>query len=272
MPADLRHPFFRGLRPTLHISHRGGAGLYPENTLLAFHAAVARHGTQMLEVDVQVTRDGVLVVAHDDTVDRCTDGSGDVRDFTLAELQRLDAGHRWSPDGVHHPFRGQGVTIPTLAEALTAFPTMRFNIELKRDLPDVEHLFAQTLRALGAVDRVCCGSAEDELGERVVKALPEGCHFFPQSALAAFILSVRAGEAPPEEERYAVLDMPYAFDGERLVDAALLSWAASRGKWVNVWTVDDEPTMRELRTLGVGGIMTDRPDRLRAVLDEDQGG
>ncbi|HZG41378.1 MAG TPA: glycerophosphodiester phosphodiesterase family protein, partial [Longimicrobium sp.] len=106
--------FLRGLRPTLHISHRGGAALAPENTLDAFRLAVERYRTDMLELDVHLTRDGEWVVAHDDTLERCTDGTGPLAALTLAELRRLDAGFGFSPDeGRTFPFRGRGARIPT---------------------------------------------------------------------------------------------------------------------------------------------------------------
>src|ERR671919_1607037 len=92
------HRFFAGLEPTLHISHRGGSKLAPENTLAAFALAVERYRTDMLELDVHQTRDGVWVVSHDATVDRCTDGSGAIAELPLEEIQRLDAGHRFTSD------------------------------------------------------------------------------------------------------------------------------------------------------------------------------
>lgn len=265
MPA---HPFFEGLKPTLHISHRGGALLAPENTLVAFRQAVEKYRTQMLELDVQQTRDGVLVVAHDDTVERCTDGSGDLGELTLSQVQALDAGHRFTPDGGQSfPFRGQGVRIPTLLELFEAFPTMRFNIEVKRPRPGIEDVFAQEVRRAKAELRICCGATDTELSARLVHALPESCHFYPMEALAAFVLSVRSGEAPPLDPRYLVLDMPLEYGGMRLIDAQLLDAVARHGKWVNVWTIDDPAEMKRLMDEGVGGIMTDRPDLLRQTLD-----
>jgi glycerophosphoryl diester phosphodiesterase len=203
-----RHPYFRGLSPTLHISHRGGSLLAPENTLAAFRMAVERYHTQVLETDVHLTRDGELVVAHDATLEHCTDGVGAVADYTLAELQRLDAGHAFSPDGGHtFPFRGQGVRMPSLREVLRAFPGLRFNIEVKPDVPRIEDAFFQVLREEGALERVCVGSELDEVGERLVRAMPDACHFYPRDALAAFVLAVRAGEQPPDDPRYTVLDI-----------------------------------------------------------------
>src|SRR4051812_16548947 len=92
-------PFFRRLSPTLLIAHRGGAGLAPENTQPAFEAALARYRADMLELDVHLTLDGELVVSHDATVERCTDGSGVIAGMRMAELERLDAGYRFTRDG-----------------------------------------------------------------------------------------------------------------------------------------------------------------------------
>ncbi|WP_163996860.1 glycerophosphodiester phosphodiesterase [Pyxidicoccus caerfyrddinensis] len=261
-------PFLRGLRPTLHISHRGGAALAPENTLEAFRQAVERYRTDMLELDVHLTRDGEVVVAHDATLERCTDGTGPLAALTLAELKRLDAGFHFSPDeGRTFSFRGQGVRIPTLREVLRAFPALRLNIELKPDVPGIEDVFAGLLKEEGALERVCMGSEQDVVGERLAARLPDACHFYPRDALAAFVIALRGGETPPEDPRFTVLDMPLYFGDIRLVDPAFLRECAARGKWVNVWTVDDATEMEQLLQEGVGGIMTDRPDLLRQRMD-----
>jgi glycerophosphoryl diester phosphodiesterase len=263
--------FLQGLRPTLHIAHRGGALLAPENTLTAFRMAVERFGTDMLELDVHLTRDGEVVVAHDATLERCTDGAGPLAALSLAELRRLDAGHRFSPDGGRtFPFRGQGVRLPTLREVLRAFPGLRLNIELKPDVPGIEDVFVRLLREEGALERVCMGSELDSVGERLAALVPEACHFYPRDALTAYVLGVRSGEPPAEDGRYTVLDMPLYFGEVRLVDAQLLATAAAQGKWINVWTVDDPEEMRRLLAEGIGGVMTDRPDLLRQVMDAHQ--
>jgi glycerophosphoryl diester phosphodiesterase len=263
------HPFFDGLTPTLHIAHRGGAALAPENTLAAFELAVSRYRTDMLELDVQRTRDGTWVVAHDSSVDRCTDGSGDIGSLTLGELQRLDAGHRFTPDaGRTFPFRGTGVRIPTLREVLERFPGVRINVEVKRAPEGSLASFADELRAPDVLNRVCCGSEDDALAGALHALLPDACHFYPREALAEFILAVRMGEEPPIDERFTVLDMPLYLGEERLIEPALLEAVRRHHRWINVWTVDDPDEMRRLVAEGVGGIMTDRSDLLRIVLDE----
>lgn len=265
----MRRPrFLEGLSPTLHIAHRGGAALAPENTLPAFEQAVHRFRTDMLELDVQRTRDGELVVCHDPTVDRCTDGQGRVADLTLRELEALDAGYRFTADGGRtFPFRGTGVRLMTLRALLRTFPALRMNLELKPESAGAEEALVRLLKEEGAVDRVCLGSESDAVGARLHALLPDACHFFPRDALTVLVLGLKLGAPPPKDDRFTVLDMPFAFDGVELVSAAFLERASERGLWVNVWTVDAPDDMRRLVSMGVGGIMTDRPDLLRDVLD-----
>lgn len=262
----MTHPFLAGLEPTLLIAHRGGAALAPENTLAAFRLALEGFRADVLELDVHLTADGEVVVSHDATVDRCTDGSGPIAGLTLSELSRLDAGHRFSPDGRTFPFRGTGLRLPTLEEVLRAFPCVRLNVELKADTDGLVSAFAALVRAERAAHRICCGSEHDELAARLHDALPEACHFYPRQALTDFVLAQKAGAEPPRDERYTVLDMPLYFQGARLFDEGLRDTAARLGLWINVWTIDDPEEMRRLADEGVGGIMTDRPDLLRETL------
>lgn len=261
----MRHPFFRGLSAPIHSAHRGGAALYPENTLYAFRQAVELHRTDLLELDVHATQDGEVVVAHDDALDRCTDGQGPLAARAWAELRTLDAAHRFTRDGgKSFPFRGQGIGIPRLAEVLEAFPRVRLNVELKAE--SALEPFVALVKKTSAQDRLCMGSEHDSLAARLVEALPDGCFFYPRDALAAFVLGFKGGEVV-EDERYTVLDMPLKLEGLLIFDRPLAEEAARRGKWINVWTVDDEADMRRALDDGVGGIMTDRPDVLRRVLD-----
>src|SRR5919204_389354 len=113
------------------VAHRGASAGAPENTADAFELAI-RHGADALELDVRLSADGVPVVIHDATLDRTTDGQGPVSGRTAAELQRLDAGARFTRDGGRtFPFRGQGSRIPTLADVLRAFPEVPLLVEIK---------------------------------------------------------------------------------------------------------------------------------------------
>jgi glycerophosphoryl diester phosphodiesterase len=259
------HPFFSGLKAPLHSAHRGGAALYPENTLHAFRAAVTEHQTDLLELDLQASKDGALVVAHDDTLDRCTDGRGPLKALTYDELSQLDAAYKFTTDvGVSFPLRGRGIGLPRFAEVLEAFPTVKLNVELKT-FDAVEPFVAMVKSQPSLLERLCIGSEHDAVAAKLVEALPDGCFFYPRDALVAFVLGFKGGELV-DDPRYTVLDMPLKYQGLTLFDRALADEATRLGKWVNVWTVDDEAEMRKAIADGVGGIMTDRPDVLRAVL------
>ncbi len=258
--------------PPLHIAHRGGALLYPENTLHAFQAAVDVHRTDAIETDVHLSADGVVVVFHDDTLERCTDADGPVAARTAAALARLDAGHRFTPDGGESfPFRGKGIGVPTLAETLASWPDLPFNIELKSRDPKLIEAFVKTVRAAGAAKRICCGSENDDVGAALAEALPEATHFYPTGPGSVFILTALQGGTPPIDARYTVLDMPAEYGGMPLIVPRLIEAAAAAGRFVNVWTIDETAEMHRLLDAGVGGVMTDRPDRLRAVLDARAG-
>jgi glycerophosphoryl diester phosphodiesterase len=99
-----------------------------------------------------------------------------------------------------------------------------------------------------------------------VEAIPEVCAFYPRDGLTQLVLAIKSGAEPPDDSRFQVLDMPLDYGEVRLVDAPFLEATARLDRWVNVWTVDDPTTMRALVKIGVGGIMTDRPDLLREVL------
>src|SRR5829696_2712479 len=119
----------------VNLAHRGASSLAPENTIEAFRLALEA-GAGGLELDVHMTSDGHIVVIHDATVDRTTNGTGAVSEMTLHELRRLDAGHNFSPDGgPTRPYRGRGVRVPTLGEVLREFPGVAVNIEIKAGTP-----------------------------------------------------------------------------------------------------------------------------------------
>jgi glycerophosphoryl diester phosphodiesterase len=256
------HPFLAGLPRPAHIAHRGGAHFKPENTLLAFVSAVQQCGADVLEMDVHRTRDGVLVVSHDETVDRCTDGEGRVADLTVREIKRLDAGYRFTPDGRAFPYRGAGIRIPTFEEVLDAFPDTRLNVEVKPDEPGIEHEFAALVRRKGRQLQICCGSELDTVAERLWEALPEACHFYPRGLLTSFAEAVWTGREPPQDDRFTVAEIPLYLGDQRLLDGPLAQAFRARGTPIFVWVVDDPAELSRLLDEGVEGVMTDRPDVL----------
>src|SRR5918993_3646085 len=138
----------------VNLAHRGASALAPENTIEAFRLAVEA-GAGGLELDVHLTRDGHVVVLHDATVDRTTDGEGPVSEMTLEELRAFDAGHNFSPDGgPSRPYRGRGVRVPILEEVLREFPGVAVNIDIKAGRPGIEAAVLGVLREADALGRV----------------------------------------------------------------------------------------------------------------------
>jgi len=280
-------------RRVLNIAHRGGALEYPENTLYAYRQSLAVAGAHMLEMDVYETADGELVVIHDPTVERTTDGSGSVSNLTLAELKALDAAHCYvaqhgSDCSSEGPFPYRGIAtgtraappgfsasdfrIPTLREILEAFPRTLINIELKAD-PDSTGRYEQKVAALlaeyGRGNDVIVASFQDWNSLLFKQAAPQVATAVP---LAQIALSVALGQGPLPGLTlgHAAFQVPPAL-GVPIVTQDFVDDAHARGLAVQVWTINDCPTMVSLLQLGVDGIMTDAPTLLRQVLAQPAG-
>jgi glycerophosphoryl diester phosphodiesterase len=227
----------------LVIAHRGASGTRPENTLCAFRRAEAL-GAHMIELDVQLTRDGEVVVIHDWTLARTTDGRGRVASHTLAELRRLDAGAWFDP-------AYGGETIPTLREVLDAV-SLPVNVELKARGDDgLEARAFDVVQAAGAERRVVFSS------------------FHPQSLVRLRRRAADADIAVLWSRRRLLLALQLA-QGVRATALHIRNGAVApgevraardRGLEVRVWTVNDPGEFAPLASLGVGGLFTDFPER-----------
>jgi glycerophosphoryl diester phosphodiesterase len=233
--------------PPRVIAHRGASGTCPENTLAAFRRA-AELGAPMIELDVQLTRDGEVVVLHDPLLDRTTDGSGPVRERTLAEIRRLDAGAWFGP-----AFRGEPV--PTLGEVLRAFPR-DVNVELKPWGDDgLEARTFAVVEAATAAGRVVFSSFQASALQRL-RALA------PTAALAVLWETEPITEGLRLAERVRARALHVRKDAA--TDATLRA-AAAAGLPVRVWTVNEADEFDRLAAAGVDGIFTDHPERFLQI-------
>ncbi|HEX8694304.1 MAG TPA: glycerophosphodiester phosphodiesterase [Longimicrobium sp.] len=252
----------------LLIAHRGGSALAPENTLFAFRQALDWWRADLLETDVQPTRDGDALVIHDPTVDRTTDGAGRVADFTTAELKRLDAGFRFTPDGgATFPFRGRGVRFSTLREVLEALPGARVNVEIKD--ARAQQAVWDTVHELRAVHRVLIAAGDRRNRARFGRyAGPTSAS--AQEAYAFYALHlcrVARFWRPPVD----AFQMPERHGGRQVLTPRMVGELHARNVAVHVWTIDEADDMRRLLEWGVDGLVTDRPDRLGRLLHELHG-
>lgn len=264
MKSIYLHPYFEKRRTVLVMAHRGGRGLAPENTMVAFRQAVALD-VDVLELDIRSTADGVLVVIHDETVERTTNGCGPVHSYTLSQLQQLDAGYRWTADnGRTYPFRGQGITIPTLAELFAAFPAMRMNVDIKQESPPIVAPFARLLVDCGMVDHVLAGSFSALTITRYRRQLLQAVTAAGPTETRLFYLLQKLHLSHLYRPGAQAFQIPERH-GRWQIGPGFVRAAHARHLEVHIWTVNEVVDMRRLLGWGVDGIITDYPDRL---LDE----
>ncbi|HEY8515872.1 MAG TPA: glycerophosphodiester phosphodiesterase [Candidatus Binatia bacterium] len=256
--------YLDGPRPRL-FAHRGGARIAPENTLAAFAAGLAA-GADRLELDVHATRDGHVVVIHDPTVDRTTDGTGEVREMTLAELQRLDAGFHFAGPRGDFPYRARGVCVPTLAQLLEAFPGVPLNIEIKQCEPAIEEAVLDVLDRFRARDQVLLAAEDASIMERIRAAAPDMLTSFSALDVLGFVTALQNGQIDTYQPPGIALQIPPAFGDIELVTAESVAAAHRLGLEVHVWTIDEPDEMERLLDLGVDALMSDVPGLAAEVL------
>jgi glycerophosphoryl diester phosphodiesterase len=251
----------------LVLAHQGGENLWPSNTKYAFEQAAAL-GADVLDMDMHMTKDGVLVLMHDRTVDLTTNGSGAIQDLTLAEIKQLDAGYRFTTDnGQTFPYRGKGLTVPTLEELFQAFPEKRFGIEIKSGDPAVmARAFCSLIRKYGMEKSVLVSSFSQELMSPFRRECPEVATSATQEEVTTFYIFFRLGLIDTLTPNYASLQVPEESSGIYLLTQRFVNAAHRRGLTVIPWTINEETDLRRILALGVDGINTDNPDRLLKMI------
>jgi glycerophosphoryl diester phosphodiesterase len=202
-------------------------------------------------------------------VDRTTNGSGWINRLSLKQVKALDAGYRWSKDGGgSFPFRGQGITVPTLEELLAAFSERRINIDIKQARPSVTERFCRVIRDFGMAERLMVASFSSSTLREFRRLCPEVATSAGKGEVRLFyaltLLSPRAAVAPVG--CYA-LQVPLTRNGLRVITKRFLTSARRFNLQVHAWTVNDVSEMERILRLGVDGIVTDYPDRLLGLLN-----
>ncbi len=270
-------------RRVLAYAHQGGAWEAPSSTLFAISRALEA-GATGIELDVHATADRELVVCHDASVDRTTDGTGRISAMTLAELRALDNAYWFVPGAdvtpgrppEDYPYRGRAPSerafgVATLAEVLElveSHPSVALNLDIKETAPQVqpyEEDLARLLAGHHLGDRVIVASFTDQATEAFSRHAPDVATSAGTVATAMFVRAVRQGEEPPPLHHVA-LQVPAVYQGEAVVDPRLVAAAHDDGLAVHVWTVNDEPTMEQLIDMGVDGVITDLPGVLVSLL------
>jgi glycerophosphoryl diester phosphodiesterase len=233
----------------LPFAHRGGASEAPENTLPAFQRAIDL-GYRYLETDVHVTADGVLVAFHDDRLDRVTDATGIIAELPWSVVRRARVDGR--------------EPIPLLEDLLGTWPRARVNIDPKHD--DAIEPLADVLRRTSAIDRVCVGAFSDRRIARVQALLGPALCVSMGPRQVAQLVGASQGLPGGGALRAPCAQVPARQGRVPLVTERFVAAAHRRAIQIHVWTVDDPVEMARLLDLGVDGLMTDRPQVLKELL------
>lgn len=254
--------------PVLIGLHRGGLLAFPENTAYAMEQAAKLGPHVLLEIDVRETADGHIVLLHDETVDRTTDGRGPVESMTLAEVQALDAAYRFRPGnrGDVFPLRGQGINIPTLQEALRAAPDHRFLIDVKDETSTAQVIAA--IREVGAEQRVLIASFLPERINETRELAPELPVAYDTNTGARLMLALRLGNWDAYQPQAPIVTIMKEQVAELAITADEIQKIRAKGILFQIHTLNTEAEIRQWIEIGVDSILTDDPELLMRIVNE----
>lgn len=268
-PDAPSYPFYSGVTRPLVIAHQGGDGVWPGDTMYAFEKAV-EIGADVLEMDAHITKDGHIILMHDETVDDTTDGTGLIEEMILAELKQLDAAYDWSNDGGQtFPYRGQGIQVTTLADVFEKFPQMRYAIEIKKSGIPLEQPLCDLIRRYDMQDKVLIASFHDAVMQNFRVTCPEVATSASRGEVTKFVILGKVFLSGLVAPAYQSIQPPY--DPEESYNIPIMTKrfireAHARNIRVEPWTVDDPALMEQYIEWGVDGIITDRPDLMVEIL------
>lgn len=260
------YPYFDHAAP-LVVAHRGGMGCWPENTLHAF-AEADGVGASCFELDIHRTADGHLVVCHDPSLDRTTNGSGVIKTMDLKAVQQFDAGYHWSDDnGKTYPFRGKGIIVPTLRALFEAFPNQRYIIDNKPDNPEMALELAQLATDCGVAERVCLASFHTANLYAIRERYPHIVTSFSEAEVQAYAVFVYSGLGCFYHAPAPCFQIPPRQYGLPLMTRPFTALMRRKGIEAHLWTINDPDEMRMLLEKGARGIVTDFPARAVEVVE-----
>ena len=272
-PKAPPNQYYLDVTRPLVIAHQGGDGVWPGNTMFAFERAV-EVGADVLEMDAHLTKDGEIVLMHDETVDDTTDGTGLIEDLTLTQLKALDAAYEWSnDDGKTFPHRGQGMQVPTLDEVFEKFPQMRYVIEIKLTEKPIDKPLCDLIRQFKMQDKVLIASFHDEAMQNFRATCPEVVTSASRTEVRNFVLLGKVFLSGFILPRYQSIQPPYDPSeslGITIMTERFIREAHAKNIRVEPWTVNDPELIRQYIEWGVDGIITDRPDLMVELLGQSQ--
>lgn len=259
------HPWFADLPVPLLIAHQGGECEWPSNTMEAFRQA-HRLGSDVLDMDVHLTADDELVLMHDTTVDRTTDGKGPVRELTWAQLQKLDAAYHFTTDGGKtYPYRGRGLRIPRLEEVIVEFPNCRLGLEMKQAPLEAAGRLAELLKRHKCEQRVLLACFDESMMKELRRACPDSPTSATPNEVRLFLVASRLHLEDLISPDYQSLQIPLRHGNSELVTRRTVEAAHRRGLKVLPWTIDSLLDAEICRRAGADGLNTNYPTRMEPL-------
>ena len=251
--------FINSKQRPLNIAHRGGMGLYPENTLLGFHASIEKHHADMLEMDLRITKDGKVVVFHDAILDRTTNGKGKVCDFTYNEISQLDAGY-WFNNNNTFQYRDNEIKIPLLEDIFEQFPNTYLNLDIKDNDVDIVYEVLRIINKFNVLDHILIGSGSNYKQNRRINQVIPDCGYF-LSKVDIYLLGALGyhGWLKKYWRKFHVVEVPFQHHGIQ-VYSRFKSAAEKIGLPLFVWGANDLHIIERLKADNVDGIITDLPN------------
>lgn len=240
---------------TINYAHRGASGYYPENTMIAFEKAI-EHGCTGIETDVHMTKDGYLVLMHDEKIDRTTDGMGYIKDYNLEELRQFDAGKWKALD-----FSGERIpTVEELIELAKSKDIIIINFEIKTDViwyKDIEQKLIETIYKYNVSDKIIISSFNHytiHKCKQIDKNIKTGLLYMEGLFEPHLYAKIVGAEAIH----------PYfpAIDSKEVIDRV-----RAAGVMVNPYTINEEEVMKRFLDYGIDGIITNYPDKLKKLME-----
>jgi len=264
-------PFFKSDKP-LNFGHRGFAGNYPENTVLSYLKAVEA-GADVLEMDVHLTNDNKVIVFHDDTLERMTNGNGKISGKSLNEIKNVNVGCEFNPHNQdknqNFPFKNAGLKIPLLTEVFNELPQYRFNIDIKQHEKKVCEALLEIVKEFKLTEKVLVASDDYET-IKYFRSISKGEIATGASyrEVGNFILCKSLNMLKRFNFEADAFQIPEHYYGIRILTENLISEAHKKNVAVHPWTINKKEDMQRLLRWGVDGIMTDFPDRLSLILNK----
>jgi glycerophosphoryl diester phosphodiesterase len=259
------HPFFaHQMNNQVDVlAHGAGQGVAPTNTLLALKTANASNA-RILEVDVQLTRDNVLVLHHDDTLDRTTDLTGPVSALTWAQIAAADQGSEVIIEGAR--FGGDDTKVTRLDVALAAFPVARWNIEIKNDNVIAAKQLCDIITVRQLTDSVLVASFHKVAMDAFRRLCPEVATSMTPDEIRLFLLASKVGLSRFVATPAVAIQIPVEGGGFDLTNARFIAALKRRNIKLHFWTINEAKQMRELIDAGADGLLTDYVVRANEVV------